>query len=263
LSLLCCLPFLGCGRLVGRGSTFARGEARLQVVRNNVARAHRPIVTQAVAGSCRQRFSIVASSGEADAELVGSVTAFDVRPVKFDAEQRATEFEIAISAKVVLHRFAPTRSSGERPLQFRQLPARDRRPRLIDPDPASSRRRRSSRDDGHNLSNPSTVTGPAHGAEGADHLLRFAFSVSVGLGGLGISVELGARASSQAASRPGRCPALALPRQPVWSLASPPKLASCALPLARGHRPGRADAAPWSGRWSKRPACEHQLASPT
>lgn len=113
LSLLCCLPFLGCGyALVGRGSNIPAEVKRvyLKSFENGTSRVRvDQIVTQAVAEELvtRQRFSIAASGADADAELVGTVTGFDVRPVKFDDEQRATEFEIAITAKVALHRFAP------------------------------------------------------------------------------------------------------------------------------------------------------------
>jgi hypothetical protein len=113
LSLLCCLPFLGCGyALVGRGSNIPPEVKRvyLKPFENKTSRVRvDQIVTQAVAEELvtRQRFSVAAGADEADAELVGVVTGFDVRPVKFDDEQRATEFEIAITAQVQLHRFAP------------------------------------------------------------------------------------------------------------------------------------------------------------
>ena len=107
------LPLLGCGyALVGRGSNIPPEVKRVYIkpFENGTQRVRvDQIVTQAVTDELvtRQRFTVAASSGEADAELIGSVTGFDVRPVKFDDQQRATEFEITITAKVMLHRFAP------------------------------------------------------------------------------------------------------------------------------------------------------------
>ena len=113
LSLICALPLFGCGyALVGRGTNVPEDvkSVYLQPFVNETARVRvDQIVTQAVAEELvtRQRFSIAAGAEGADAELVGTVTGFDVRPVKFDDDQRATEFEIAITARVMLHRFAP------------------------------------------------------------------------------------------------------------------------------------------------------------
>jgi outer membrane lipopolysaccharide assembly protein LptE/RlpB len=113
LLLISILPLAGCGyALVGRGSNIPPEVKRvyLKPFANQTARVKvDQIVTQAVADELvtRQRFTIAASAGDADAELVGEVTGFDVRPVKFDAEQRATEYEIAITAKVALQRLAP------------------------------------------------------------------------------------------------------------------------------------------------------------
>jgi hypothetical protein len=57
----------------------------------------------------RQRFSVVASDGDADAVLAGVVSSFVVRPVSFDSDQRATEFEILITARVALRQLSPER----------------------------------------------------------------------------------------------------------------------------------------------------------
>jgi hypothetical protein len=111
------LPLLlglwGCGyTLVGRGTNIPPDIQRvyLQPFENGTARVRvDQIVTQAVADELvtRQRFSVASSATEADAEMIGAVTGFDVRPVKFDSDQRATEFEIAITAKVMLRRINP------------------------------------------------------------------------------------------------------------------------------------------------------------
>jgi hypothetical protein len=107
------LPLAGCGyALVGRGSNIPEDVKRvyLKPFENMTARVRvDQILTQAVADELvtRQRFTVASSTEEADAELVGSVTGFDIRPVKFDSDQRATEFEITITAKVLLRRLRP------------------------------------------------------------------------------------------------------------------------------------------------------------
>ncbi len=67
------------------------------------------ILTRAVADELvtRQRFSIASSEEAADAVLEGTVTGFDVNPVSFDSDRRATEFEIEVTAKVVLRQLKP------------------------------------------------------------------------------------------------------------------------------------------------------------
>ena len=57
----------------------------------------------------RQRFSVVSTKEGSDAELVGKVSSFDVRPVTFDSDRRATEYEITITAAVSLKQFEPER----------------------------------------------------------------------------------------------------------------------------------------------------------
>ena len=46
----------------------------------------------------RQRFTVVSTPESGDADLVGNVTGFEVRPVTFDSDRRATEYEISITA---------------------------------------------------------------------------------------------------------------------------------------------------------------------
>jgi outer membrane lipopolysaccharide assembly protein LptE/RlpB len=69
------------------------------------------ILTRAVTDELvnRQRFSVVNAKEGSDAELVGKVTSFDVRPVTFDGDRRATEYEITITAAVSLKQFEPER----------------------------------------------------------------------------------------------------------------------------------------------------------
>jgi outer membrane lipopolysaccharide assembly protein LptE/RlpB len=105
----------GCGySLVGRASNLPPEVRRvyLEAFENSTGRAQvDQIVTQAVADELvtRQRFAIVASGEEADAELVGTVTDFAVVPVSFDSDRRGTEYEIAITAQVALRQLDPER----------------------------------------------------------------------------------------------------------------------------------------------------------
>jgi hypothetical protein len=117
LAVLCLLAagaLGGCGyALVGRGSTLPPDvrEVYLKPFENGTGRARvDQILTQAVADELvtRQRFAVVASDAGADAELAGTVTGFDVRPVSFDADRRGTEYEIAITARVSLRRVGQT-----------------------------------------------------------------------------------------------------------------------------------------------------------
>jgi hypothetical protein len=104
------LPLAGCGyALVGKGTNIPPDVKRvyLKPFENSTSRVRvDQIVTQAVADELvtRHRFEVASSPEGADAELAGAVTGFDVRPVKFDSDQRATEFEISITAKVMLKR---------------------------------------------------------------------------------------------------------------------------------------------------------------
>lgn len=103
----------GCGySLVGRAANIPPDVQRvyLQPFENRTERVNiDQLLTQAVADELvtRQRFAIVATRDLADAELVGVVTGFDVRPVTFDEDRRGTEFEITISASVRLSRISP------------------------------------------------------------------------------------------------------------------------------------------------------------
>ena len=120
-SLLAASLLAGCGyALVGRGSTIPTDvrEVYLKPFENGTGRARvDQILTQAVADELvtRQRFAVVASDEGADAELAGTVTGFDVRPVSFDRDRRATEYEISITARVALRRIgaAPAAPAAE------------------------------------------------------------------------------------------------------------------------------------------------------
>ena len=106
---------LGCGySLVGKGSNLPPEVKKvyLKAFENSTERVRvDQILSQAVADELvnRRRFEVVNSDQGADAELDGTVVGFEVTPVTFDADRRATEYEIAITAKVQLRQFVPDR----------------------------------------------------------------------------------------------------------------------------------------------------------
>lgn len=108
LSIL--LTATGCGyALVGRGTNVPEDvrEVYVKAFENRTQRAQvEQALTRAVAEELvtRQRFAVVGSEAEADAEITGIVTAFAVTPVTFDDAGRATAYEIAISAQMAFKR---------------------------------------------------------------------------------------------------------------------------------------------------------------
>lgn len=52
--------------------------------------------------AARGRFKVQAQSLGADAELSGAVTRFDLYPIAFDTAGRATQYQVAITARVSL-----------------------------------------------------------------------------------------------------------------------------------------------------------------
>ncbi|HZI66592.1 MAG TPA: LPS assembly lipoprotein LptE [Thermoanaerobaculia bacterium] len=100
------LTLAGCGySLVGRGSTLP---ADLRVIRfetlaNETSRvAVEQRVSREIARelATRGRFEVRADSRDADAELFGAVTQFDLYPVAFDEQGRAREYQVAVTARV-------------------------------------------------------------------------------------------------------------------------------------------------------------------
>jgi outer membrane lipopolysaccharide assembly protein LptE/RlpB len=100
----------GCGyALVGRASNLPTDVRKIYVrpLENKTPRTQlEQFLTTALTDELvtRQRFLMAASAGEADAELAGIVTGFAATPVTFDAQGRATEYEIAITARVSFRR---------------------------------------------------------------------------------------------------------------------------------------------------------------
>jgi len=106
----------GCGyALVGRASNippevrvvhlapFENGTQRVNVDQILTRALNDELVT-------RQRFTVVSTEqDDVDADLKGTVTSFQVDPVTFDADRRATEFEITITASVALTQRDPER----------------------------------------------------------------------------------------------------------------------------------------------------------
>jgi len=107
------LAAAGCGyTLVGRASNIPDDVRAvfLQPLENATARVQvDQILSRALADELvtRQRFAVLSSAEGADAEIAGSVVGFVVNPVSFDADGRATEYEISITAKMSFRRLAP------------------------------------------------------------------------------------------------------------------------------------------------------------
>ena len=112
LVLVAGMPATACGyALVGRASNIPPDVkvVFLQPLENATARVNvDQILTRALTDELvtRQRFTIAASGEGSDATLSGTVTGFAVRPVTFDSDRRATEYEISITAAVKLVKVA-------------------------------------------------------------------------------------------------------------------------------------------------------------
>ncbi|HVT43311.1 MAG TPA: LptE family protein [Thermoanaerobaculia bacterium] len=98
----------GCGyALVGQGN-FLPAEARTIQIPAFVNRTTRveleQRVTQAVAEEMVFRAKLRIVTGESDADLVlkGSMNSFNLTPVSFNSEGRATEYQVSITAKIEL-----------------------------------------------------------------------------------------------------------------------------------------------------------------
>ncbi|MFN7962100.1 MAG: LPS assembly lipoprotein LptE [Thermoanaerobaculia bacterium] len=110
LLALAALPAAGCGyALVGKAQNLPQDVRKIYVqpLTNQTTRSQLDqFLTSAIANELltRPRFSVSASGGEADAVLSGSVRSFEVRPLSYDAEGRATDYEILITASMALKR---------------------------------------------------------------------------------------------------------------------------------------------------------------
>ena len=104
--LLLCSPALlaGCGyTLVGQGSNLPEDIQKIYVqpLENSTPRSQvEQILTRAISDELliRRRYETVNTAEEADAILSGNVLNFNVRPVTFDSQGLADNFEVSISA---------------------------------------------------------------------------------------------------------------------------------------------------------------------
>jgi outer membrane lipopolysaccharide assembly protein LptE/RlpB len=103
------LATAGCGyALVGQGSSLP---PNIQVVEFTTLenRTQRVGLEQRLSGEItrelvsRGRFKVQASSAGADAALTGAVLAFNLYPVSFDSQGRATDYQVSITARVALN----------------------------------------------------------------------------------------------------------------------------------------------------------------
>ena len=110
-----------CGyALAGRGSTLPPSikVVRFQTLANQTSLAG---VEQRVSGeiakelAARGHFRVQAEAEGADAELTGSVTRFDFYPVAFDGSGRATQYQVAVTARVALTSLPDGKSIWENP----------------------------------------------------------------------------------------------------------------------------------------------------
>lgn len=98
----------GCGyALVGRATNLPPDVEAIAIrtFENRTGRVGvEQILTRAVNDELvtRQRYRIVGDDSEAQARLSGEVLGFEVNPLTFDAEGRATDYQITITAKVEL-----------------------------------------------------------------------------------------------------------------------------------------------------------------
>jgi outer membrane lipopolysaccharide assembly protein LptE/RlpB len=113
LSAVALVALAGCGyRLVGTASNIPPEikKVYLAPLTNATGRVQvDQILTRAIADELvtRQRFDVVSSAEQADGEIDGTVTSFVARPVAFDAEGRATQYEISITVKVAFKQLSP------------------------------------------------------------------------------------------------------------------------------------------------------------
>ncbi len=110
--------FTACGyNLVGRASNIPEDieQVYVETLVNQTQRIQvEQILTQAIVDELvtRRRFTIASNANGADAILRGKVVTFDVRPVTFDADGLADNFEIAITADMRFER-PPKRGEEE------------------------------------------------------------------------------------------------------------------------------------------------------
>lgn len=113
------LSTVGCGyALVGRGGGNIPDDVesiRIETLENTTRRSQvEQILTEALVDEfvTRRRFEVVNDTASADAVLRGRVVSFNLRPVTFDDNGLADNFEVEITADM---RFERTPKPGEQP----------------------------------------------------------------------------------------------------------------------------------------------------
>lgn len=111
------LTVAGCGyNLVGRASNIPEDirTVHVETLENGTPRTQvEQILTQAIIDEMvtRRRFNVVNEAADADAVLRGTVVGFSVRPLTFDPNGLADNFEISITADMTFQRVP---SGGQR-----------------------------------------------------------------------------------------------------------------------------------------------------
>jgi hypothetical protein len=107
---LLAVALCGCGySLAGQGSNLPEDIKKIfvETLANETSRSQvEQILTQSIAEEMvtRRRFNVVNSAAEADAVLRGKVIEFSVRPLNFDEEGLADNFEISATLDMVFER---------------------------------------------------------------------------------------------------------------------------------------------------------------
>jgi len=122
LVLLCAaLAAADCGyALVGKGSSLPQS---IRVIQFTTLENRTPRVqveqrfSEAIARelASRGRFKVQSGGDGADAELSGTVLAFDLYPVAFDSQGRATDYQVRVTARVALKALPEGKAIWENP----------------------------------------------------------------------------------------------------------------------------------------------------
>jgi outer membrane lipopolysaccharide assembly protein LptE/RlpB len=121
IALACALLATGCGyALVGKGSSLPENIKIVQftTLENRTPRVEleqrfsAAIVRELVS---RGRFKVQAGPDGANAVLSGTVIGFDLYPVAFDSQGRATDYQVRVTARVSLHTLPDDKTLWENP----------------------------------------------------------------------------------------------------------------------------------------------------
>ena len=121
LVFLCATLATACGyALVGKGSSLPESIRVIQftTLENRTQRVQvEQRFSEAIARELASRGRVTVQSGGdgADAELSGTVLAFDLYPVAFDSQGRATDYQVRVTARVALKAVPDGRTIWENP----------------------------------------------------------------------------------------------------------------------------------------------------